>query len=260
MELQDDYDHISNEIYYTTENIITESVQDEQINEGCTCEKECNLETKCTCLERSGALLIQEDKDEDLWNSYFIQESISNKPIYECNKNCKCLGLFCGNRLVQFGPRKNLQIVNTGEKGFGLMTTTPIKKGRFICEYAGEVISESEAKQRYQYNKTLNKMNYIFCVNEYFGEISYKMFIDPSIFGNIGRYINHSCEPNCLLYPIRINFLIPKLCIFAKRDIEKFEEITFDYGNENSDDETNRVYCLCKTKTCRKYLPYCPLI
>lgn len=263
MELEDNYEHVINEIFYTTENVVTESLNDEQITQGCICERECKLETNCTCLKRSGAIYAIDGDFEDL-DQYFIVETDVNKPIYECNNSCKCFESFCGNRLVQFGPRKHLQIIPTEEKGFGLTTTTRIKQGNFICEYAGEIISADEAKKRYESNKELGKMNYIFCINENFGEKNYKTFIDPSIFGNIGRYINHSCEPNCVLHPIRVNSTIPKLCIFAKTDIETETEITFNYGNQNStfEDEvtntTNRIDCLCKSKKCKKYLPYFP--
>lgn len=257
MELQDDYEHISNEIFYTTENIVE---ADEQIQQGCNCVQECKLENNCACLQRSGAVYIYDEQNS--CNSYAIEETDTNKPIYECNNGCKCFGVFCGNRLVQFGPRKELQVINTGDKGFGLTTTSCIKKGSFICEYAGEVISESEAKRRFECNKTLGKMNYVFCINEHFGERNYKTFIDPSVFGNIGRYINHSCEPNCGLYPIRVNFITPKLGIFAKVDIEKSVEITFDYGVQNSiiGELSSRINCLCNAQNCRKYLPYCPQI
>lgn len=259
MELQDDYEHISNEIFYTIENIVEE---DEGIHQGCNCETKCTLENNCVCLQRSGAVYRYDNSAQSLRNSYTIEEIDTNKPIYECNNTCKCFGQFCGNRLVQFGPRNNLKAIRVGEKGYGLTTTSCIKKGNFICEYAGEVISESEAKRRYECNKTLGKMNYIFCINEHFGEKNYKTFIDPSVFGNIGRYINHSCEPNCVLYPIRVNFITPKLGIFAKTDIKESAEITFDYGTENSvtSDLTSRINCLCNAENCRKFLPYCPQI
>lgn len=261
MELEDDYEHISDNIFYITENIATEGLNqecDEQIQRGCACEEQCSSESNCACLAMSGAVYIHNKDLQGLHDSYLIEEVDTEKPIFECNASCKCLGSICGNRLVQFGPAKNLQIADMGEKGFGLIATADIKKGSFICEYAGEIISESEAKSRYACNKTLGKMNYIFCVNEYFGDKNYKTYVDPSIFGNIGRYINHSCEPNCALYPIRVNNITPKLCIFAITDIAKFTEITFDYGFDESDSVADRVACLCNSPCCKKYLPYCP--
>lgn len=266
MELQDNYDHISKEIFYITENIAAgdfEQDYQEQMHKGCVCENEC-VTNHCTCLAMSGAVYKHKNGVQDTCN-YSIEETDENKPIYECNSSCKCRGKTCGNRLVQFGPRKHLQITDVGSKGLGLKTTVDIARGNFICEYAGEIISQNEAKRRYVRNKELGRMNYIFCVNEHFGERTYRTYIDPSVFGNIGRYINHSCQANCVLYPVRVNSIFPKLCIFAKTDIHRFSEITFDYGDQNatedkSNDLENRVACLCNTSCCRKYLPYCPTI
>lgn len=263
MELEDDYEHISKELFYITENIRTEGLNEEyeeQIQRGCACEEQCTFASNCTCLAMSGAVYIRNKDSRDVHDSYFIEEIDTQKPIFECNTNCKCVGSVCGNRLVQFGPAKNLQITDLGEKGFGLITTAHIKKGSFICEYAGEIISESEAKTRYARNKTLGTANYIFCVNEYFGDKNHKTYIDPSVFGNIGRYINHSCQPNCALHPIRVDNIIPKLCVFAKSDIAEFAEITFDYGTDASDNVADRVACFCNSPCCRKYLPYCPKV
>lgn len=259
MELKDDYEHSNNSIFYTAENITSKSLYDEQIHDGCACEAQCELET-CSCLKKSGAKYFRSNHSGDIYSSYFIEDTGTNSPIFECNSSCKCLDVVCGNRLVQYGPRKNLKIIPAGKKGEGLTTTIPIQKGNFICEYAGEVISEDEANIRYESNKRLGKMNYVFYINEHFGEKNYKTYIDPSVFGNIGRYINHSCEPNCGLYLIRVEHFTPKLCIFAKTNIEMYDEITFDYGNQNSvvDTVTDRIACLCNAETCRRYLPYYP--
>ncbi|KAL3265382.1 hypothetical protein HHI36_009589 [Cryptolaemus montrouzieri] len=116
------------------------------------------------------------------------------------------------------------------------------------------------ARKLYDKYKRKYFMNFIFCVNEKFGENIVKTIIDPTESGNIGRYINHSCEPNCKLYTIRINNEVPKLCIFACKDINESEEICFDYGENISTDTPldykDRVACLCGKPTCRKYLPY----
>ncbi len=57
----------------------------------------------------------------------------------------------------------------------------------------------------------------------------------------IGRYLNHSCEPNCGIKE--------KFTIIAMRDIKKGEQLTFDYDmTENSDWE---MICKCKSAHCR---------
>ena len=50
----------------------------------------------------------------------------------------------CGLRLVQGGPLSpGLSVVMVPGKGRGLVTTSPLMAGQFVCEYAGEVIGES---------------------------------------------------------------------------------------------------------------------
>lgn len=264
----DNYEHsdINIDVMYTTQNIPTSEMEQEyyqQINCGCICEGECSEQTLCSCRIRSGALYIRDKTIKNIHDSYRICETDSAKPIYECNNMCKCYSKVCGNRLIQFGPRNNLKIINcSNNKGMGLTTTCAIKTGNFVCEYAGEILSETEANLRYANNEKTNKMNYIFSINEYFGEKRIKTFIDPSMFGNIGRYINHSCEPNCKVIPIRVNNIIPHLCIFAVKDIEENTELTFDYGDgslgfEPLQSNRNKKECLCFSEKCRKYLPFC---
>jgi histone-lysine N-methyltransferase SETMAR len=124
--------------------------------------------------------------------------------IYECFEDCECSQI-CTNRLVQFGPRKNLKIVSFPDKGLGLVTETFIPKGSFICEYAGEILTKSEAIKRNQENDAAGLMNYILCLNEIVeGKTKFQTFVDPSRKANIGRYLNHSCEPNCCIVPVRV--------------------------------------------------------
>ena len=52
--------------------------------------------------------------------------------------------------------------------------------------------------------------------------------IDPTTHGNIARFINHSCDPNC----VTRNWTVlgeTSVGIFALRDIEEDEELSFDY-------------------------------
>jgi histone-lysine N-methyltransferase SETMAR len=81
--------------------------------------------------------------------------------------------------------------------------------------------------------------------------------------GNIGRYINHSCQPNAIVVPVRSDSPVPKLCIFALKVIHIGEEVIFDYGGGNSDEGhpmpsqlLERKFCCCGAQLCTKYLPY----
>ena len=145
--------------------------------------------------------------------------------------------------------------------GFVLFTTKPIKKGQFICEYAGEVIGLEEAYKRFEINKAKNLMNYVLVVNEHIGEKKITTCIDPAKFGNIGRYSNHSCHPNAMLVPVRVDIVIPRLCLFAIDDIEPMNEITFNYAGDVDESVQNlsKTPCLCGSTSCLGYLPHCPV-
>jgi hypothetical protein len=58
--------------------------------------------------------------------------------------------------------------------------------------------------------------------------------IDPTLFGNIGRYLNHSCDPNIHVLPVRINSLVPRAAMFALRNIQAGEELVYDYGSSST--------------------------
>lgn len=279
MEFIDEYEHIYNDIkvIYIPENIPTKETKRtvEDIAVGCQCLSLCRVETGCTCLNNfinyDFDLLTTDDNIDSVQNNYTLLKR--DMPIYECNQHCLCVK-YCGNRLVQFGPRKNLKIVASPEdttkkrkvkktKGASLVTAAEIKAGNFVCEYAGEILSSTEARDRFMRQERKNLMNYIFSLNENFGDSRIKTYIDPSVFGNIGRYINHSCDPNCEVIPVRVNSIVPKLCVFAKWNIEVDEEITFDYGDgelgfsPTEEGVHKKKKCLCNLANCRKYLPFC---
>ena len=50
--------------------------------------------------------------------------------------------------------------------------------------------------------------------------------IDATICGGLARYINHSCNPNCVAESVQID-RENRIIIFAKRDIMKGEEVRY---------------------------------
>ena len=54
-------------------------------------------------------------------------------------------------------------------------------------------------------------------------------FIDATKSGGIGRFANHSCKPNCYVAKWTIGDYV-RMGIFAKRNIQKHEELTFNYN------------------------------
>ena len=46
----------------------------------------------------------------------------------------------------------------------------------------------------------------------------------------LGRYVSDSPTPNSIMKCISINETEKRLCLFAKQNIEKYEEICYDYN------------------------------
>lgn len=230
-----------------------------QIALHCNCKTICRLET-CACLHKTGYNYIFHDQNGKL--NYLLEDTDLLHTYIECNDKCICAA-DCGNRLVQKGPVEGLyvQTCDVLNKGLGLFTSYLLQKGMFVCEYAGELITKSQAVTRHRNNMLNGISNYIFCLNEYSNGNIVQTFVDPTYFGNIGRYINHSCEPNCQVVPVRWNSPIPKLAVFANVDVPPGTELTFNYGAHTSKPNqlnlaTNLIKCLCKSNKCIGYMPY----
>ncbi|CAH0600407.1 unnamed protein product [Chrysodeixis includens] len=263
--MNDNYTHVDTEVFYITENIMgpfEDSSEYEQLlnnfnsllSGSCSCSGNCTQ--LCRCVQASGgdnylAYLADGQK------KFTLIPKSNSCPIIECNDICSC-SVVCGNRVVQTGPAEGLEI-RSCDKGYGLFTATFIHSGTFICEYAGELITANQATKRHENNETLGKSNYIFCLREMSNDRQPILtIVDPAVFGNIGRYINHSCEPNCIVTPVRCGSPVPKFAIFASTDIEENEELTFNYGlnDDVKQNTTDRTKCLCKSKNCSGFMPF----
>jgi SET domain-containing protein len=181
--------------------------------------------------------------------------------VYECNKNCSCVDESCSNRVVQNGIERKLEVFFIDKsKGFGVRALEPIKKNEFVCEYIGEIIHKEKAFERINRNLIKRSPNYVLQVRENYEKIIISTFIDAEEYGNVSRFLNHSCEPNLYFDIVRIQHFIPHVAFFALRDIKPLEELTFSYcdiENIKADDTFSLSYkeCLCGAEKCIKYLP-----
>ncbi|XP_031566095.1 histone-lysine N-methyltransferase SETMAR-like isoform X1 [Actinia tenebrosa] len=230
---------------------------------GCECKDECSVNANCSCIGKFGPAYETKNDTLVMANSTTQVNNGVSQPVFECNSSCSC-SLFCGNRLIQNGITTRLQVFKTGEKDWGLRTLDNIQKGHFVCEYAGEIISYDEAKKR---TLTQKGNNYIIVIREHIsGNQILRTHVDPKYHGNAGRFINHSCDPNLVMIPVRIDSLIPILALFSLKDIPQGIELTFDYSGgdsasenkqfigQNSRPDMTRI-CHCKTTKCTGYLP-----
>ncbi len=113
--------------------------------------------------------------------------------------------------------------------GLGLFTKIPFTKGDFVLEYTGEKISDAEADRR--------GGRYLFRLNK-------DWLLDGKDRSHLGRYLNHSCRPNCYA---EIDENEEHIYFYAKKKIRAGEELTFNYGKEYWREYIEPYGCKCAT-------------
>lgn len=95
------------------------------------------------------------------------------------------------NQRFQLQQFADVSVFKTAKKGYGLRADKGLRPNEFIYEYIGEVIGEGQFRKRMiQYDEEGVKHFYFMSLNK--GE-----FVDATKKGNLGRFCNHSCNPNC---------------------------------------------------------------
>jgi SET domain-containing protein len=127
--------------------------------------------------------------------------------------------------------------------GRGVYARTDIPKGTRLIEYAGERIDNAEADRRYEDEKMSRHHTFLFILNS-------RWCIDAAVGGNISRFINHSCDPNCVAW-----IEGQHIWIDALRDIKRGEELAYDYEYdflpEYTVDDLEFYGCRCGSRNCR---------
>ncbi|XP_061865398.1 histone-lysine N-methyltransferase EHMT1-like [Colius striatus] len=202
----------------------------------CACADDCSSST-CVCGQLSGRCWYRQD------GRLLPGFNQRNPPcIIECNPMCSCWRT-CRNRVVQNGPRVQLQLFRTREMGWGVRTMEDIPAGTFVCEYVGEVISDAEAE--------LREDTYLFDLDNEEGDV---YCIDARFYGNIGRFINHHCEPNVFaarVFTSHQDVRFPRLVFFSARDIRAGEQLGFDYKEDFWAVKGKSFSCKCGSGRCK---------
>lgn len=169
-------------------------------------------------------------------------------PIVECgDAGCACF-------VVGRGVRAPLEVFKTSRRGWGLRCRRALARGEFVCEYAGELLSSAEAARR----QRRAVPNYIFVVREHSRSGTWRTIIDPTHTGNVGRFANHSCDPNLAVHLVRVASLVPRIALFASRDVPALEELTISYGDSGAGGGAApgaRTPCECGAAACGGWLP-----
>ncbi|CAN6476187.1 unnamed protein product [Victoria cruziana] len=169
----------------------------------------------------------------------------------ECEQGtCPC-GELCSNQQFQKRNYANFEWVRCGKKGYGLQLQEDASKGQFLIEYVGEVLDTQTYAARQREYAARGQRHF------YFMTLNGNEVIDACAKGNLGRFINHSCDPNCRTEKWIVN---GEVCIglFALRDIKKGEEVTFDYNYVRVFGAAAKK-CFCGSSGCRGYIGGDPL-
>ncbi|KAF9078295.1 hypothetical protein BDP27DRAFT_1565 [Rhodocollybia butyracea] len=163
-------------------------------------------------------------------------DCINRLTQFECVAGqCRCKE-YCQNQRFQKKEYAPIEIVQTDLKGYGLRAEVDISKDSFIYEYVGDVVSNSSFKKRMRDYVGEGIQHF------YFMMLQKDEFIDATKNGGIGRFANHSCSPNCYVAKWTIDQHV-RMGIFAKRNIKKDEELTFNYNVDRYGHQAQTCYC-----------------
>jgi SET domain-containing protein len=114
--------------------------------------------------------------------------------------------------------------------GWGVFALEPIAKNKRIIQYAGEKITAKASRPR-EDRYLLRGHIWCFAINRAWVR-------DAAVGGNIARFINHSCTPNC--YTQVVGDII---WIRAARSIDPGDELSYDYNTGGS----GEISCNCRS-------------
>lgn len=170
---------------------------------------------------------------------------INRELFIECNGDeCPCRER-CQNRRFQKRQYANVKVVETPGKGFGLFTCEDLKPGTLVMEYVGEIITQEEMNRRALKYSAQGQPHF------YFMTLRPNQIIDATCKGNLSRFLNHSCSPNCETQKWIVGGKI-KIGLFTLKSVKAGSELTFDYKFVRFGKEPQK--CLCGEPNCTGFI------
>ncbi|KAF9874023.1 SET domain-containing protein [Colletotrichum karsti] len=163
-------------------------------------------------------------------------DCINRATRMECVVGTGNCGDGCQNQRFQRKEYANVSVIKTDKKGFGLRANVDLQANDFIFEYIGEVINEPTFRRRMsQYDEEGIK-------HFYFMSLTKHEFVDATKKGNLGRFCNHSCNPNCYVDKWVVGEKL-RMGIFTSRKIKAGEELVFNYNVDRYGANPQPCYC-----------------
>lgn len=173
------------------------------------------------------------------------EKCLNRMLMFECVREVCGAGDRCGNQRFQKRQYANVRSFRTDERGWGLKTLEDVKKGEFVIEYVGELIDDEEFHRRIEEMHKVKEENY------YFLTIDKDIMIDAGPKGNLARFMNHSCEPNCETQKWTVGG-DTRVGLFALCDIPAESELTFNYNLQCVGTEKKK--CNCGSANCSGFI------
>lgn len=172
-------------------------------------------------------------------------KSFSAEDRSRANKSTPKLPLATQHRYIASTSKTRTIILRSDIDGCGVFATRDIRAGEMIIEYVGEIIRPilSDIREVRYLKKGIG------C---YMFQIEPGLIVDATVCGNAARYINHSCAPNCTSKTVAVDNDRKVVVIFAKRNIQRGEELSYDYLFPY--DDADRVKCGCGTDQCKGWM------
>lgn len=231
---------------------------------GCDCVGGCSDSTRCSCAVKNGGEIPYNH------NGAIVE---AKSLVYECGPTCRCPPS-CYNRVTQHGIKFQLEVFKTGSRGWGVRSLNSIPSGSFICEYIGELLEDKEAEKRTGNDEYLFDIGHNYNDQSLWNGLSNLMpdaqsgayegvedggfTIDAAKFGNVGRFINHSCSPNLYAQNVLYDYedkRLPHIMLFAAENIPPLHELSYHYNytiDEVRDPDGNikKKSCYCGSSEC----------
>ena len=119
--------------------------------------------------------------------------------------------------------------------GRGVVTTTNVKKGEILVDYHGEEIKGLTCKEYLEIPS--NQSEYLFQILQKHSVDASKEICDEHPNKRcLARLINHKSSKEANVKPVPVNIARNKdvLVMVAQTDIATFQELRFDYGDEEA--------------------------
>ncbi|KAE8980411.1 hypothetical protein PF011_g22450 [Phytophthora fragariae] len=131
------------------------------------------------------------------------------------------LGICCNVNILR-GLHKKVGVAYSTTHGWGAFALEPIKRGEFIYEYHGALLSQDEAERR---GSIYDKMTISFLF-----DVDDDSVVDAIRKGNKSKFANHSAVNKKCKGKVLTVGGEHRISIWAQQDIAKGEELFFDYG------------------------------